>query len=60
VNLIQAFIWNYGNQYLDAKGEIQEAETSSVRVPMQECWGGSTRTSYEVAVMAMEQRGWVK
>lgn len=57
MNLIWASVWNCGNQYLDVKGEVREAETSSMRVPMQEYWGGSTRSSDEVAVMAMEQRG---
>jgi len=31
-----------------------------MRVPMQECWGGSTRSSDEAAVMVVERRGWVK
>ncbi len=35
MNLIWAFIGNCGNQLLDVNGEIQEAETSSVRVQMQ-------------------------
>jgi hypothetical protein len=34
VSLIRASVGNCGNQCFDAKGETQEAETSSVRVPM--------------------------
>ena len=30
---------------------MQKARTLSMRVPMQECWGGSTRSSDEAAVM---------
>ena len=60
MNLIWASVWNHGNQYLDVKGGIQEEETSSMRVPMQEYWGGPTRSSSEVTVIVMEQRGWVK
>lgn len=57
MNLIWASVWNCGNQYLDVKGEIRETEISSMRVPMQENWGGSTRSSEEVTVMVMERRG---
>ena len=57
MNLIWAFVRNCGNQYLDVKGEMQGTESSSMRVLMREYWGGSTRSSDEVAVMVMERRG---
>ena len=60
MKLILASVWNCGNQYLDDKGEVHEAESFSMRVPMQEYWGGPTRSSDEVTVMVMERRGWIK
>jgi len=33
VNLILAFVWNYGNQHSDAKGEAQVEENHEARVP---------------------------
>lgn len=46
MNLILAFVGNCGNQLLDVNGEMQEAETSSMRVQMQE-----TGTEQLVVVM---------
>jgi hypothetical protein len=36
VNLVWAFVWNCGNQFLDAKGEAQMDTTIRARIPMQE------------------------
>ena len=36
VSLIWAFMRNCGNQFLDAKGEIQVDKTTRMRVPMQD------------------------
>ena len=46
MNLIRAFIKNCGNQDFDANGELQEAETSSIRVQMQ----GTGAEQLEVAM----------
>ena len=48
MSLIWASVGNCGNQHLDDKGEMQETEISSVRVPMQEAGA-------EQPVVAMKQ-----
>jgi len=58
VSLIWAFIGNCGNQLVDVKGEMQERERKLKHESTEaRSWGGSTRSSDEVAVMDMERRG---
>ncbi len=56
--LIQAFMWNVGTCWFNAKGRgiMQTHNSASTNVSQR---GGVTRSSDEVAVMAVEQRGYV-
>jgi len=59
VNLIQALVWNVGTCRPDAKGETQVGSTHEGESTDAGHRGGPTRSSVEVPVMGMEQRGWV-
>ena len=59
VNLIQALVWNVGTCRPDAKGEAQVGSTHEGESTDAGHRGGPTRSSVEVPVMGMEQRGWV-
>ncbi len=58
VNLIQALALKVGSYRSDAKGETQvlahKSESSGAGHS-----GGPTRSSVEVSVMEMDQRGWI-
>lgn len=53
---IQALVWNCKNLHCDVKGDGQEKKIEAQSTEAQ-CRGGSTRSSDEAAVMAVERRG---
>ena len=57
VNLIGAFIGNYGNLSFRCQGRIPRGGHLKGESTDAENRGGATRTSEEVPVMGMEQRG---
>ena len=59
VSRTQAFARNCRNQFSDAKGEAQAAQTVR-RDTDAEDWGGSVRSSVEGPVMGLERRGRVR
>lgn len=59
VNLVQAEVWNCGNQSLTYKGKRFKQRSCKIESTNGQNWDRITRSSEEVFVMNMERRSYV-